>query len=73
MRQLTRRDFFARGARGSVAGLLGAVAAATGPGSARAEAGQPASTDVSARDLRKMSRADVRQALRRIRAKGRAR
>jgi hypothetical protein len=72
MRQLTRRDFFTRGVRGSVAALVGAAAAA-GPGSATAEAAPPPSTDVSARDLRKMSRADVRQALRRIRARRRAR
>ena len=72
MRQLTRRDFFTRGVRGSVAALMAAAAAAS-PGSATAEAAQPASPDVSARDLRKMSRADVRQALRRIRAKRRAR
>jgi hypothetical protein len=72
MRQLTRRDFFTRGVRGSVAALVGAAAAA-GAGSATAEAAQPASTGVSARDLRRMSRADVRQALRRIRAKRRAR
>jgi hypothetical protein len=72
MRQLTRRDFFTRGVRGSVAALVGAAAAA-GPGSATAEAARPPSPDVSARDLRKMSRADVRQALRRIRAKRRAR
>jgi hypothetical protein len=72
MRQLTRRDFFTRGVRGSVAALVGAAAAA-GPGSATVGAAQPSSTDVSARDLRKMSRADVRQALRRIRARRRAR
>jgi hypothetical protein len=72
MRQLTRRDLFTRGIRGSVAALVGAAAAA-GAGSATAEAAPPASTDVSARDLRKMSRAEVRQALRRIRAKRRAR
>jgi hypothetical protein len=72
MRQLTRRDFFTRGVRGSVAALVGAAAVA-GPGSATAEAAQPPGTDVSARDLRKMSRADVRQALRRIRARKRAR
>jgi hypothetical protein len=72
MRQLTRRDFFTRGVRGSVAALLGAAAAA-GPDPATAEAARPASADVSARDLRKMSRADVRRALRRIRAKRRGR
>jgi hypothetical protein len=55
-----------------VAALVGAAAVA-GPGSATAEAAQPPGTDVSARDLRKMSRADVRQALRRIRARKRAR
>jgi len=72
MRALTRRDFFTGGMRGSVAALLGAGAAAA-PGAAPAEAARPATGDVSARDLRKMSRTEVRQALDRIRAKRRAR
>lgn len=72
MTRLTRRDFFTRGVPGSVAALLGSGAAAAP--AAAAPAAQPSATgDVSARDLRKVSRAEVRQALGRIRAKRRAR
>jgi hypothetical protein len=71
MTDLSRRDFFARGLPGGLAALLGTGAAAA-PGAAAAAA-PPAPGDVSARDLRKMSRTEVRQALRRIRAKRRTR
>ena len=72
MTDLSRRDFFTRGLPGRVAALLGTGAAAA-PGAASAAAEPAATGDVSARDLRKMSRTEVRQALRRIRAKRRAR
>jgi hypothetical protein len=72
MTDLSRRDFFTRGVPGRVALLLGTGAAAA-PGAAAAAPAQPATGDVSARDLRKMSRAEVRQALGRIRAKRGAR
>jgi hypothetical protein len=68
MTDLSRRDFFTRGLAGRVAALLATGAAAT-PGTAAAAAARPATGEVSARDLRKMSRAEVRQALSRIRAK----
>ena len=71
MTDLSRRDFFTRGLPGRVAALLGTGAAAA-PGAASAAAA-PATADVSARDLRKMSGTEVRQALRRIRAKRRTR
>jgi len=71
MTDLCRRDFFTRGLPGRVAALLGTGAAAA-PGAASAAAA-PATADVSARDLRKMSGTEVRQALRRIRAKRRTR
>jgi hypothetical protein len=71
MTDLGRRDFFTRGLPGRVAALLGTGAAAA-PGAASAAAA-PATADVSARDLRKMSGTEVRQALRRIRAKRRTR
>lgn len=70
MTDLTRRDFF-RGLPGRVAAVLGSGAAA--PGAAAEGAARPATGDISARDLRKMSRAEVRQALRRIRTQRRAR
>lgn len=72
MTDLSRRDFFTRGVPGRVAALLGTGAAAA-PGTTAAAAVRPATGEVSARDLRKMSRAEVRQALGRIRAKRRAR
>lgn len=71
MTDLSRRDFFTRGLPGRVAALLGTGAAAA-PGAASAAA-PPETGDVSARDLRKMSGTEVRQALRRIRAKRRTR
>jgi len=71
MTDLSRRAFFTRGLPGGLAALLGTGAAAA-PGAASAAA-LPATGDVSARDLRKMSRTEVRQALRRIRAKRRTR
>jgi hypothetical protein len=71
MTDLSRRDFF-RGMPGRVAAVLGSAAAAA-PGAAAEGAARPATGDISARDLRKMSRAEVRQALRRIRTPRRAR
>lgn len=71
MTDLSRRDFFTRGLPGGLTALLGTGAAAA-PGAASAAA-PPATGDVSARDLRKMSRTEVRQTLRRIRAKRRTR
>ena len=72
MADLSRRAFFTRGLPGSVAALLGggvvAAPAAAAEGRARAGAG-----DISARDLRRSSRAEVRGALRRIRARARTR
>lgn len=65
----SRRDFLTRGFPGRVAALLGSsVAAATGD----AAAAQSPAGEVSARDLRKLNRDEVRQALRRIRAQKRA-
>ncbi|RPH83051.1 MAG: hypothetical protein EHM88_07875 [Candidatus Rokuibacteriota bacterium] len=72
MTDLCRRDFFTRGLPGRVAALLGTGAAAA-PGAASAAAAPPATSDVSARDLRRMSGTEVKQALRRIRAKRRTR
>ncbi len=64
-RGLTRRDFFTRGLPGRVAALLGSGVAAAPADAAGGVA--PASGDpVSARDLWRMSRDEVRQALRRI-------
>jgi hypothetical protein len=71
MTNLSRRDFLTRGMVGRVAMVLATGAAA--PGAAAAAPARPATGDVSARDLRKMSRTEVRQALGRIRAKRRAR
>ena len=71
MTDLSRRDFF-RGLPGRVAAVLGSDAAAA-TGAAAEGAARPATGDISARDLRKMSRAEVRQALRRIRTQRRAR
>jgi hypothetical protein len=72
MADLSRRDFFTRGVPGRVAALLGAGVAAA-PGAAAGGAAKPRAGDVSARDLRRMSRAEVREALRRIRAQRRTR
>jgi hypothetical protein len=64
----SRRDFLTRAFPRRVAALLGSsVAAATG-----AAAAQTPADEASARDLRKMSRDEVRDALRRIRARRRA-
>jgi hypothetical protein len=52
--------------------LGGGVAAAPIEGTAEAVA-RPAAADVSARDLHRMSRAEVREALRRIRERRRTR
>jgi len=68
---LSRRDFFTRGLPGRVAALLGSSFAGATADAAAATAQTPAG-DVSARDLRKMNRDEVREALRRIRAQGRA-
>jgi hypothetical protein len=73
MTNLSRRDFLTRGVAGRVAMVLGTGAAAAAPGAAAAAPARPATGDVSARDLRKMSRTEVGQALGRIRAKRRAR
>jgi len=70
MADLSRRDFFTRGLPGGVAALLGSGVAAA---PAAAAAARPGAGDVSARDLRRSSRAEVREALRRIRARARAR
>jgi hypothetical protein len=72
MTGLSRRDFFTRGLSGRLAALLGGGALAA-PGATAEGAARPATGDISARDLRKMSRAEVWQALRRIRAARRAR
>jgi hypothetical protein len=71
MTNLSRREFSSAWL-GRVAALLGTGVVAS-PGVAAAAATRSAPGDVSARDLRKMSRAEVWQALRRIRAKRRAR
>jgi hypothetical protein len=71
MIDLSRRDFFTRGLPGGLAALLGTGAAAAP--AAASVAAAPATADVSGRDLRKMSGTEVRQALRRIRAKRRTR
>jgi hypothetical protein len=69
LERASRRDFLTRALPGRVAALLGSsLAAATGD----AVAAQTPAGEVSARDLRKMSRAEVRDALRRIRARRRA-
>jgi hypothetical protein len=70
MTDLSRRDFFTRGLPGSVAALLGGGVAAAPVAEGAAP---PAAGDVSARDLRTMSRAEVREALRRIREQRRTR
>ena len=72
MTDLSRRDFFTRGLPGSVAALLGSGVAAA-PVAAAEAAARPGAGDVSARDLRRMSRAEVREALRRIREQKRTR
>ena len=72
MADLSRRDFFTRGLPGSVAALLGSGVAAA-PAAAAEAAPRYGAGDVSARDLRRMSRAEVREALRRIREQRRTR
>jgi hypothetical protein len=67
MTDLSRRDFLTPRVPGRVAALLGTGAAVARP--AATAAARPAPGEVSARDLRRMSRAEVRQALSRIRAK----
>lgn len=64
--ELGRREFMTRGMAARLAALLGGgVAAAPATVAARTTGAD----DGSARDLRRMSREDVRQALRRIRAR----
>jgi hypothetical protein len=71
--RLSRRDFVTRGVPGRVAALLGsALAAAPADADGGAAAPPAPGSEISARDLRKMSRDEVRQALRRIRAQRRA-
>lgn len=72
MADLSRRDFFTRGLPGSVAALLGSGVVAA-PVAAAEGKERPGAGDVTARDLRRSSRAEVREALRRIRARARAR
>jgi hypothetical protein len=70
MAGVSRRHFFTRATPAAVAALLAtgnAAAAAAGPPP------PPATATVSARDLRRLSRGEVRQALRRIAARRRAR
>jgi hypothetical protein len=71
MAAVTRRQFLTRAVPATAAALL-ATDGAAAPGAAAAPA-SPAATDVSARDLRRMSRSEVQQALRRIAARRRAR
>jgi hypothetical protein len=66
-----RRDFMTRGFARRLATLLGGGVAAL-PGTAAGGAGRDRG-DCSARDLRRMSRDEVRDALSRIRARWRAR
>jgi hypothetical protein len=73
MADLSRRAFFTRGLPGSVAVLLGGGIAAPAPAAAAQRRTRPGPGDISARDLRRSSRAEVREALRRIRARARAR
>jgi cell division septal protein FtsQ len=69
---LSRRDFFTRGLAGRVAALLGGGVVAA-PVQAAAGAPPSPAADISARDIRKTSREEVRAALGRIRARRRAR
>jgi hypothetical protein len=71
MAAVNRRQFFSRAAPATVAVLLATGGAAV-PGAAAAPP-PPATADISARDLRRMSRSEVQQALRRIAARRRAR
>jgi hypothetical protein len=71
MADLSRRAFLTRGVPGRLAALLAGGVTATPAAAAGAPA--PPRDDVSARDLRKMSRAEVGEALRRIRARWRTR
>jgi hypothetical protein len=69
---LGRREFLTRGLLGRVTALL-AGGVAGGSVEAAADAPPMAAGVLSARDLRKMSRGEVRAALSRIRARWRAR
>jgi hypothetical protein len=69
---LSRRDFMTRGFAGRLAALLGGGVAAA-PVTAVARGRGSDGGDCSARDLRRMSRDEVRDALSRIRARWRAR
>lgn len=71
-RDLGRREFLTRGLLGRVAALV-ASGVAGAPVEAAAKAPPVAAGDVSTRDLRKMSRDEVRTALSRIRAQWRTR
>jgi hypothetical protein len=69
---LSRRDFLTKGLAGRVALLLGSGAAT--PAGMAAEAAPPDLVpSVSSRDLRRMSREEVRAALARIRGRRRPR
>lgn len=72
MADLGRRAFFTRGLPGSVAVLLGGSVAAAPAAAAQGKV-RPGPGEISARDLRRSSRAEVREVLRRVRARARAR
>ena len=69
---LSRRDFMTRGFAGRLAAVLGGGVAAV-PVTAAARGPTRDGGDGSARDLRRLSREDVRGALSRIRARWRSR
>ncbi len=64
---LSRRDFLTRGLGGRIAALLGS-GVAVAPVEAIGGVRPTPDGDISARDLRRMSRDEARQALSRIRA-----
>jgi len=69
---LSRRDFMTRGLAGRLAALFGGGVAAM-PVTASASGRGSDAGDCSARDLRQMSREQLREALNRIRTRWRAR
>ena len=69
---LSRRDFMTRGFAGRLAAVLGGGVAAV-PVTAAARGREGDGGDGAARDLRRMSHEEVRDALSRIRARWRAR
>ena len=69
---LSRRDFMTRGLAGRLAALLGGGVAAA-PVTAAASVPASDAGDCSARDLKRMSGDDVREALKRIRTRRGAR